>query len=93
MRNRCEMEVNSEVFTKSNLTDEIIFRDLAKKMVSGMPYDELCKLIKFSKLDPNSKKASDVLWSDATPKHEKDRIMLMRERLVILYEAECNLEW
>ena len=55
-----QVKVSSEFLNQSNITEEVIFRDLAKKILSDMPYEDLQKLFKFTKIDPTSYKLNNL---------------------------------
>lgn len=90
MKNRCEVKVTHEVITITKANDEYIFRDLARKMVSEMPLDELHKLINFTKIDPNSVESEKVL-RNSMDRLSFEQILQLRKERVILYCAEVDL--
>jgi len=92
MKNRVEVKVTPELLKQTQVNDEYLFRDLARKMVSDMPIEELHKLIKLTKTDPFSKDSFRVLHDYSIPEHERMRIQLLKEENLLLYEAECNLK-
>ena len=49
MLNRVEVKVTPELLANTVVNDEYLFRELARKMVTEMPADELNKLMKFTK--------------------------------------------
>lgn len=55
-----QVKVSSEFLNQSNITEEVIFRDLAKKILSDMPNENLQKLFKFTKIDPTSYKLNNL---------------------------------
>ena len=90
MKNRCEVRVTPEVITITKANDEYIFRDLARKMVSEMPLDELHKLINFTKIDLNSVESEKVL-RNSMDRLSFEQILQLRNERVILYCAEVDL--
>ena len=90
MKNRCEVKVTHEVITKTKVNDEYIFRDLARKMVSEMPLDELHKLINFTKIDLNSVESEKALLN-SMDRLSFEQILQLRNERVILYCAEVDL--
>jgi hypothetical protein len=50
MKNICEVKVTPELLNNTKVNDEYLFRDLARKMVSEMPLEELHKLIDLRKI-------------------------------------------
>jgi hypothetical protein len=90
MRNRCEVKVNPKSLNNTIINDEFLFRDLACKMVSEMPLQELHKLIKLTKIDPYSFESNEVLLhSNDTFKAEQ--IQQLRSERVVLYSAKVDL--
>ena len=90
MKNRCEVKVRAEVLNSTKVNDEYIFRDLARKMVSEMPLDELHKLINFTKIDPSSVESEKVL-RNSRDKFKIEQILQLRNEGVILYCAKVDL--
>ena len=90
MKNRCEVKVTPELINRTKVNDEYIFRDLARKMVSEMPLDELHKLINFTKIDPNSVESEKVL-RNSMDRLKIEQILQLRNERVILYCAEVDL--
>ena len=91
MKNRSEIKVTPELLNSTKVNDEYLFRDLASRMVSGMPLEELHKLINFTKIDPNSEESLNVL-RNSTDRLKIDQIRQLRHERVILYCAEVLLE-
>ena len=80
MKNTLEVKVNTEVLKHTGMTEEMLFRDMAIKMVNEMPIDELKKLIRFEVIDPVNNEMFDP-----------DDIAFMRDNNIVIYKAECNL--
>ncbi len=55
MIHRVEVRIPNEAFINTNINDEYICRELARKLVSDISFEELIELIKFTKIDPNDK--------------------------------------
>lgn len=90
MKNRCEVKVTPELLNNTQVNDEYLFRDLARKMVSEMPLEELYKFIIFTKIDPNSNESEKVLRK-STDRFEIEQIHQLRSERVILYCAKVDL--
>ena len=90
MKNRCEVKVIPEVLNSTKVNDEYIFRDLARKMVSEMPLDELHKLINLTKIDPNSVESEKML-RNSMDRFKIEQILQLRNERVILYCAKVDL--
>ena len=90
MKNRCEVKVTLELLNSTKVNDEYIFRDLARKMVSEMPLDELHKLINFTKIDLNSIESEKALLN-SMDRLSFEQILQLRNERVILYCAEVDL--
>lgn len=90
MKNRCEVKVKPELLNNTKVNDEYLFRDLARKMVSEMPLDELHKLINLTKIDPNSDESEKVLRK-SMDRFNIEQIHRLRSERVILYCAKVDL--
>ncbi len=84
-----EIKINKEEVKITN--DEYFFRELAIKMVSDIPFEELKKLIKLTKTDPRSQDSSFKINDYRTPGFEKQRLIMMRNQDVIEFKAEVDL--
>jgi phosphoenolpyruvate carboxylase len=90
MKNRFEVKVISELFNNKRFKDEYFFRNLAHKIVSEMPLEELHKLIKLTKIDPNSDESEKVL-RESMDRFKIEQIYQLRSERVILYSAKVDL--
>lgn len=90
MRFRAEQEVSQRMLEDTDINDEYLFRELARKMVSEIPIKELHKLIKLTKTDPRSKESKEVFYG--FNELEKDKIVNLDQRGTVLYEGECDIE-
>ena len=90
MKNRCEVKVIPELLNNTKVNDEYIFRNLARKMVSEIPLDELHKLINLTKIDPNSVEIEKVL-RNSMDRLKIEQILQLRNEGVILYCAKVDL--
>lgn len=90
MKNRCEVKVTPELLNNTQVNDEYLFRDLARKMVSEMPLEELHKLINLTKIDPNSDESEKVL-RESMDRFKIEQIHQLRSERVILYSAKVDL--
>jgi hypothetical protein len=91
MLNRAEVKVNLGLLKSTAVIDDHIFRDLVRKMVTEMPFDELSKLMKFTKTDPTTSEVRAKIFDCKTDEHERQHLMLLERQQVILYEAEVFL--
>jgi len=73
------------------ITDEYLFRELARKLINDLSFEDLSKLIKFTKTDPFTRDGIKLMRDSTISPYEKERINLLRARGVILYEAEVNV--
>ena len=89
MKNTLEVKVNTEVLKHTGMTEEMLFRELARKMVTEMPINELKKLIRFEVIDPVNSENKAMPYQDDIA--FKDEIAFMRDNNLVLYKAECNL--
>ena len=81
----------SEILAKHELTDEYMFRELARKMVNDMPYDDLQKIMTFTKTDPCSEHSKKALRDRSAPDWLKSQIRILREQDVVLFEVDCTV--
>lgn len=91
MLNKVEIKVTPELLAHTPVNDEYLFRELARKMVTEMPADELNKLMKFTKTDPRTSEVRAKINDYRTDEHERHRLMMLERQQVILYEAEVSL--
>ncbi len=89
MKIEATVQVDRELLTPK-INDEYLFRDLARKLVSEMPLNELHKLMKLTKTDPLSEESANIL------KHSRDykevsKIAHLQEMNVIQYDAVIDL--
>jgi hypothetical protein len=50
----CQVRVRNELFEDSRINEELIFKELAIKLVKEMSFEELKGLFKFNVINPNS---------------------------------------
>ena len=79
-----KVKVSSEFLNQSNITEEVIFRDLAKKILSDIPYEDLQKLFKFTKIDPISYKLNNLERFDL----DIDEFNYLKNNRLIFFSAE-----
>ena len=91
MLNKVEVRVTPELIEYTAVNDEYIFRELARKMVTQMPVNELKKLIKFTKTDPNTQESRKKINDYLTDEYERHRLIMLESQQIILYEAEVSL--
>jgi hypothetical protein len=90
MRNKLEIKVTPEFANNTKTNDEYLFRDLARKMVSEMPLEELHKLVNLTKIDPNSSESEKVL-RESMDRFKVEQILKLRDEKIILYSAKVDL--
>lgn len=73
------------------VNDEYFIRQLARDMVTGMPLDELKKLMTFTITDAYSEEGERAMNNLQTPDWKIERLHMLRQENLVLYEAECNL--
>jgi hypothetical protein len=88
---KSEVKISREALSNPIVSDEYFFRQLACEMVTKMPIDELHKLIRFTKTDPNTIEVRAKIRNEKTPEHERERLIILRRQYVVLYEAEVEL--
>lgn len=90
MPSKIQRKVTPGVLTQTIVTDEVIFRKLANELTVEMPFNELCLIFKFTKIDPRSEETFKKLNYPYTHEDEvKQLIELCREGL-LLFEAEVR---
>ena len=90
MINLSELKV-SQRLRETFVSDEYFFRQLAQGIVKEMSFEDLKKLIKFSKIDPNSEHSKKQLTDMNCPTWKKEKILKLSQENVILYTAKCEL--
>jgi len=86
MLHKLEYKVTTDFYNQPHVTDEVIFRDLARKMVSDIPLEDLKKIIKFKKLDPN--KPEEWSMDYKTDDYQIDQLIWLERNKLILFTAE-----
>lgn len=81
-------QINRDTFKESHLTEEDLFKEMARKLVSEIPIEELKKIIKFTKNDPLDKLSEEhkmhILASTA-------KSLFNHPSMFITYKGEINL--
>ena len=77
MKNRVQKQVMPETLALNSITDEYMFRELARKMVSDMPYEDLQKIMSFTKTDPYSEHSQKALRDPSAPDWLKNQIRIL----------------
>ena len=88
---KSEVKISREALLNPILSDEYFFRQLACEMVTKMPINELYKLIRFTKTDPKTSDVQAKINDYKTPKHEKNRLIMLKLQDLVIYEAEVEL--
>jgi hypothetical protein len=88
---KSEVKLTRESLANSIVSDEYFFRQLSREMVTKMPIDELHKLIRFTKTDPKTSDVQAKINDYKTPKHEKNRLIMLKLQDLVLYEVEVEL--
>tara|TARA_R110000851_G_scaffold208235_4_gene360626 strand:+ start:281 stop:559 length:279 start_codon:yes stop_codon:yes gene_type:complete len=61
----CRVRVSNKLFEDSRINEELIFRELATKLVKVMSFEELRGLFKFNVINPNSMISKEfVKWNN-----------------------------
>lgn len=84
------MQITPEELIDSSINDEYLFRQLAQKIVSQIPFDELKKVMELTKIDPNSNEIRAKINDYKTPEYERWHYIELQRRNVILYKAKTN---
>ena len=82
MTHTVEVRITNEAFIDTNINDEYIYRELARKLVSDIRFEELIKLIEFIKIDPNDKDFRSKM-------HEYDinEVRRLKNKQLVLFRA------
>lgn len=88
MISRVQVKVKPELFESNSITEETIYRDLARVMVSGITIEQLKKLIRFTTIDPRTSKVMSKIKNYKTDKHERDLLITLKQEQLVLYRAE-----
>jgi len=93
MKYKIEVKVTPELLANTEVNDEYLFRELVHKMIREIPFDELKKLMNFTKTDPNTREAKSKINDYRTPDNERHLLIMLERQKLILYEAEVFLEY
>jgi len=91
MKNRCEVKVRPELLENTHITDEYLFREIARKMVTDMPIKELHKLIKLRKINPFSNESVEAFYNDNLSDLKIQKINQLRMEGLLLFTAKVDL--
>ena len=87
---KIEHLVNKDILRKYELSDEFLFRELARKIIVDMDFEELQKIMSFTKTDPYSEESKHILIN-STDEYLKERIKRLMNNETVLFEANMNI--
>jgi hypothetical protein len=88
MASKIETKVTLEFLNQTNIADEDLFRQLACKLVNGMPFNELSFIFRFGKLQPETKEFDLLLNDWNTTDYHRQTMIKLRNEGMALFEAE-----
>ena len=91
MKTQLEFRLARRTLEETQINDEYMYRDLARRMVNEMPIDELHKLIKLTKIDPFSYVGESNNSRYIMDDYMRNIISNLINEDAILYKAEVNL--
>ncbi|HMT01785.1 MAG TPA: hypothetical protein PKD00_00505 [Burkholderiales bacterium] len=92
MLNKVEIKVTAEKFADKILTDQYMFRLIARKLIEEMPIEELAKVFKFTKIDPNTPENKAKLSDYNTSQAERAWLESLNSEGLILFKVEIVTE-
>ena len=78
-----------ELFSGTDITDEIIYRDLIHRLIKNIPLYELKQIFQLNKLDPSTKESQEIIKSPF-PTALKNLLLELKEKQVIEFSAKIN---
>jgi len=91
MLNKGSQRIGRELFESRAMSEETIYRTMAKDMMRSMPFEDLKKIFTTIKVDPESKEAERIMKNpDISPGlfHLIRDLGLQRH---ILFELHCDI--
>lgn len=90
MKHKSTAEITRELLAHTSIDDEYLYRQLATRLIQDLPLPELKKLMKCTKVDPNTEENLKKLNSILTPEYERIYLRRLYDRQVIAYEVEID---
>ena len=90
MASKTVVRVNPHIFDNPIITDEFMFRKLARDLVAVMPFNELCLIFKFAKIDPRPEETLKKPNYPYTPEDEVEQLNELCSEELLLFEAEVR---
>jgi hypothetical protein len=72
-------------------SEEAIVKDLARRMVTEMPLEALKRLMKYDKVDPDSKESQELLRDPDTPQWRVEQIHNLDIHHQIFYTTQIEI--
>ena len=87
---KVEHLVNKDILDKLELSDEFLFRELARKVIVDMDFEDLQKIMSFTKTDPYSEESKNILLY-STDRYVTELIKRLMNNKTVLFEANMNI--
>ncbi len=88
MKHSAEVKVSCELLSDTNVTEEYILRALAIDMIKKIDFNELSKIIKFSKVDPFSLESYQKIKNTNTDECERQYLLSLQNSRLFAFRAE-----
>ncbi len=87
--NRIEIDRYNDLLNKYGVSgDEHFFRNLAIKIITDIPFNNLESVFHFEKIDPFSIENKELLNDELSSEYKKGAILLLQNRNIILFRAK-----
>ena len=91
MLNKGSQRIGRELFESRAMSEETIYRTMAKDMMRSMPFEDLKKIFTTIKVDPESEEAQKVLANSHISPGLFHLIQNLKEHGHILFELHCDI--
>lgn len=90
MKHKINVKIYRSQYEHEILADEYVFRTLMGQLIREIPIEDLKKIFKLTKIDPESNESFEKIKDPKTPIHERDMIMILKYNEKIFFEAELS---
>lgn len=74
-----------------NISDEKVYRAMARKLVSDISIEELCRLFRFEKIDPRSTRFEEILNKKSNSLSKRAELAKLHTDQGVMYTAEIKI--
>lgn len=88
-----KIEVTREMLEDSDyFTDEVLFKEVAKKVIDNLSLEDLGKVFTLSKLDPKDRSFREYINDHRNPEREKELRSLLILRDTVQFIVSIDIE-